>query len=101
MHSVAKLDGRTCSCRLNNPEAHTFCDNCNVLLAAAMDKAGVSEYCDASVEVWLPPLMHHFMPMVPSETKCKIIRLQHLSDMPAASCPHKAGMDTCKLVACS
>ena len=46
-----KLDGRSCSCRLNNPEAHTFCNNCNVLLAAAMDKAGLSEYCDASVEV--------------------------------------------------
>ncbi|CAL5224063.1 g6688 [Coccomyxa viridis] len=36
--------------KLNNPEAHTFCDNCNVLLAAAMEKAGASEYCDASVE---------------------------------------------------
>ena len=40
-----------CHCRLNNPNAHTFCDNCNVLLSAAMDKAGLSEYCDASEEV--------------------------------------------------
>ena len=40
-----------CRRRLNNPSAHTFCDNCNVLLSAAMDKAGLSEYCDASEEV--------------------------------------------------
>ena len=47
-----------CPCRLNNPSAHTFCDNCNVLLSAAMDKAGLSEYCDASEEVQkLPPHM--------------------------------------------
>ncbi len=90
MHNAAKLDRRSCSCRLNNPEAHTFCDNCNVLLAAAMEKAGVSEYCDASVEVWLPPLVHGHMP--------KLHSLQHLPDMPAASWPHIAGMDHCKLV---
>ena len=45
------LPALVCRCRLNNPGAHTFCDNCNVLLSAAMDKAGLSEYCDASEEV--------------------------------------------------
>ena len=39
------------ACRLNNSDAHTFCNNCNVLLTAAMDKAGLSEYCEASEEV--------------------------------------------------
>ncbi len=38
------------ACRLNNSDAHTFCNNCNVLLTAAMDKAGLSEYCEASEE---------------------------------------------------
>ena len=74
------LDGSCCSCRLNNPEAHTFCDNCNVLLAAAMDKAGLSEYCDASVEVWLPRLMHHPVPMLHS--------VQHPSDEAYYIMPH-------------
>ncbi|GFH06104.1 cytosine-specific methyltransferase [Haematococcus lacustris] len=32
---------------LNNPDAKTFCDNCNVLLRAAMEKAGVLDDCDA------------------------------------------------------
>lgn len=51
------------ACRLNNPEAHTFCDNCNVLLTAAMDKAGLSEYCDASEEVRLSfRLLHGLAP---------------------------------------
>ena len=36
--------------RLNNPDAATFCNNCNVLLLAAMDKAGQRERCRASEE---------------------------------------------------
>ncbi|GAX75038.1 hypothetical protein CEUSTIGMA_g2482.t1 [Chlamydomonas eustigma] len=31
----------------NNPEATVFCNNCNVLLRAAMEKANLSEDCDA------------------------------------------------------
>lgn len=26
--------------KLNNPDAHVFCDNCNVVLLKAMEKAG-------------------------------------------------------------
>eukprot|EP00887_Chlorella_sp_A99_P005231 scaffold1.g5231.t1 len=36
--------------RLNNPDAATFCNNCNVLLHAAMVKAGLGEDCLASKE---------------------------------------------------
>lgn len=37
--------------KLNNPNATTWCCNCNVLLAAAMSKAGAADFCDASDEV--------------------------------------------------
>jgi DNA (cytosine-5)-methyltransferase 1 len=37
--------------RLNNPQATTWCANCNVLLTAAMGKAGQERFCDASDEV--------------------------------------------------
>ena len=57
---VVPLPNLACRCRLNNPSAHTFCDNCNVLLSAAMDKAGLSEYCDASEEV--QELLPHMRP---------------------------------------
>ena len=36
--------------RLNNPDATTWCANCNVILAAAMCKAGLSQCCAASPE---------------------------------------------------
>jgi DNA (cytosine-5)-methyltransferase 1 len=36
--------------RLNYPEAATFCNNCNVLLHAAMAKAGAVDDCEASPE---------------------------------------------------
>lgn len=38
------------SFKLNNPDAAVFCDNCNVLLHAAMVKAGQTEDCMASEE---------------------------------------------------
>ena len=50
-------DARGHARRLNNSDAHTFCDNCNVLLTAAMDKAGLSEFCEASEEVHLLTFM--------------------------------------------
>ena len=34
--------------KLNNPDATTFVDNCNVILAAAMRKAGCGDDCEAS-----------------------------------------------------
>lgn len=33
--------------KLNNPDAEVFCNNCNVLLRAAMAKAGILHDCDA------------------------------------------------------
>jgi len=33
--------------KLNNPDAKTFCNNCNVLLRAAMEKADVADDCNA------------------------------------------------------
>jgi DNA-cytosine methyltransferase len=36
--------------KLNNPDANVFCNNCNVLLYAAMEKAGLLEDCEASEE---------------------------------------------------
>lgn len=36
--------------KLNHPEASVFCHNCNVLLAAAMIKAGQEGECSASEE---------------------------------------------------
>ena len=36
--------------KLNNPDAAVFCNNCNVLLHAAMVKAGQEGYCEASQE---------------------------------------------------
>ena len=36
--------------KLNHPEAHVMCDNCNVILAAAMHKAGLQDLCKASPE---------------------------------------------------
>jgi len=33
--------------KLNNPDAEVFCNNCNVLLRAAMAKAGILQDCDA------------------------------------------------------
>ncbi|BDA51554.1 DNA (cytosine-5)-methyltransferase 1B [Coccomyxa sp. Obi] len=36
--------------KINNPDAVTWCCNCNVLLAAAMTKAGAADFCDASDE---------------------------------------------------
>lgn len=36
--------------KLNHPEAAVFCHNCNVLLAAAMIKAGQEGECSASEE---------------------------------------------------
>ena len=38
------------SFKLNNPDAAVFCNNCNVLLHAAMQKAGQESDCMASVE---------------------------------------------------
>ena len=37
--------------KINNPDAVTWCCNCNVLLTAAMTKAGAADFCDASEEV--------------------------------------------------
>lgn len=37
--------------KVNNPDASVFCNNCNVLLHAAMDKAGLGDDCMASPEV--------------------------------------------------
>lgn len=37
--------------KLNHPEAHVMCDNCNVILTAAMHKAGLQDLCKASPEV--------------------------------------------------
>ena len=64
-----------CHCRLNNPNAHTFCDNCNVLLSAAMDKAGLSEYCDASEEV--QKLLAHMLPSSRVELACLFFTPYH------------------------
>lgn len=36
--------------RKNNPDAATFCANCNVILRAAMDKAGLADDCNACDE---------------------------------------------------
>ena len=36
--------------KLNNPDAAVFCNNCNVLLHAAMVKSGHEDYCEASPE---------------------------------------------------
>ena len=36
--------------KLNNPDTNVFCNNCNVLLYAAMEKAGLLEDCEASEE---------------------------------------------------
>ncbi|KAK9918243.1 hypothetical protein WJX75_002529 [Coccomyxa subellipsoidea] len=36
--------------KVNNPDAVTWCCNCNVLLTAAMTKAGAADFCDASEE---------------------------------------------------
>ena len=36
--------------KLNNPDATVWAANCNVILAAAMAKAGLSEHCVASPE---------------------------------------------------
>lgn len=39
--------------RKNNPDAATFCANCNVILWAAMDKAGLAHdgmACEAAME---------------------------------------------------
>ena len=37
--------------KLNHPDATVFCDNCNVILHAAMAKAGLQDVCLASKEV--------------------------------------------------
>ena len=37
--------------KLNHPAAHVMCNNCNVILAAAMHKAGLEDLCKASPEV--------------------------------------------------
>lgn len=37
--------------KLNHPDAHVMCDNCNVILTAAMHKAGLQDLCKASAEV--------------------------------------------------
>lgn len=37
--------------KLNNPDATVWAANCNVILAAAMAKAGLSTHCVASPEV--------------------------------------------------
>ena len=37
--------------KLNHPAAHVMCNNCNVILAAAMHKAGLEDLCRASPEV--------------------------------------------------
>lgn len=37
--------------KLNHPEATVMCDNCNVILVAAMTKAGLQDVCTASKEV--------------------------------------------------
>jgi len=37
--------------KLNHPEAHVMCNNCNVILTAAMHKAGLQDICKASPEV--------------------------------------------------
>lgn len=37
--------------KLNHPDAHVMCDNCNVILTAAMHKAGLQDLCKASPEV--------------------------------------------------
>ena len=36
--------------KMNNPEAFSFCNNCNVLLHAAMVKGGMEDDCDACGE---------------------------------------------------
>ncbi|DBB09374.1 TPA: hypothetical protein ACH3X3_007949 [Trebouxia sp. C0006] len=36
--------------KLNHPEAHVMCNNCNVILTAAMHKAGLQDICKASPE---------------------------------------------------
>jgi len=38
--------------KLNHPEAHVMCNNCNVILTAAMHKAGLQDICKASPEVF-------------------------------------------------
>ncbi|KAL3133378.1 hypothetical protein ABBQ38_007248 [Trebouxia sp. C0009 RCD-2024] len=37
--------------KLNHPDAHVMCNNCNVILTAAMHKAGLQDLCKASPEV--------------------------------------------------
>lgn len=37
--------------RLNHPNAVCWAKNCNVILAAAMHKAGMADLCTASTEV--------------------------------------------------
>ena len=37
--------------KLNHTEAHVMCNNCNVILTAAMHKAGLQDICRASPEV--------------------------------------------------
>lgn len=43
----AHPSGPSCPLQLNNPEAAVFCNNCNVLLHAAMVKGGQEDDCDA------------------------------------------------------
>lgn len=38
--------------KINNPEADVMCNNCNVLLHAAMLKDGQEDDCDACGEHW-------------------------------------------------
>ena len=37
--------------KLNHTDAHVMCNNCNVILTAAMHKAGLQDICRASPEV--------------------------------------------------
>ena len=74
------LSALACRRRLNNPSAHTFCDNCNVLLSAAMDKAGSSEYCDASEEV--QKLLPHLIPRAVWSSHARSSPLASLALMP-------------------
>ena len=59
--------------KVNNPDAVTWCCNCNVLLTAAMTKAGAADFCDASEEVCASALLPHTCPslMCSAHLRCQ------------------------------
>lgn len=57
--------------KLNHPEAHVMCNNCNVILTAAMHKAGLQNICKASPEVVAGVCHGHHSMDAPVLASCK------------------------------